>query len=95
MNRQTEYVESLSSQIVDWDMQIDQLKDKAASAASGEESEYSGMIAALKLKRDEAAHKLQGIAQVSDGEWNDMKSGSEDTMDEIRSVFSDAITRIR
>jgi hypothetical protein len=94
MDKQTEYVEKLSAQIVEWDAQIDLLRDKAESAASGEKSGYTNEIQALQLKRDEAALELQGIAPASDDEWGDIKKGSENTLDEVRSMVSDAITKI-
>lgn len=94
MDKQTAYIESLSAQIVEWDLQIDRLRDRAESAVSGTTSEHAGALAALQLKRDEAALKLQGIAPTSDDEWQDIKTGSEDTMDEVRSMVSDAITKI-
>jgi len=94
MDKQTEYVERLSAQIVEWDAQIDLLKDKAESATPGEKSEYSDEIRSLQLKRDEAALKLQGIAPTSDDEWGDIKAGSENVLDEVRSIVSDAITKI-
>lgn len=94
MDKQTEYVEQLSAQIVEWDAQIDLLKDKAESAAPGEKSEYSREIAALQLKRDQAAQELQGIAPTSDDQWGDVQEGSENVMDEVRTIVSDAITKI-
>jgi hypothetical protein len=94
MDKQTEYVEKLSAQIVEWDAQIELLRDKAESAAPGEKSGYAGEIQALQLKRDEAAQKLQGIAPTSNDEWGDIKKGSENTMDEVRTMVSDAITKI-
>jgi hypothetical protein len=94
MDKQTEYVEKLSAQIIEWDAQIELLRDKAESAAPGEKSEYAGEIQALQLKRDEAAQKLQGIAPTSNDEWGDIKKGSENVMDEVRTMVSDAITKI-
>lgn len=94
MDKQTELVEKLSAQIVEWDAQIDLLKDKAESAAPGEASEYSKSIAALRVKRDQAALELQGIAPTSDDQWGDIQTGSEKVMDEVRTIVSDAITKI-
>jgi hypothetical protein len=94
MDKQTEFVERLSAQIVEWDAQIELLKDKADSATSGEKSGYTDEIRTLQIKRDEAALKLQGIAPTSNDEWGDIKKGSENTMDEVRTMVSDAITKI-
>lgn len=51
--------------MVEWDVQIERLKDKAES------------VTALQLKRDLVAEKLHGIAMASDHEWEDMKDGAE------------------
>jgi hypothetical protein len=95
MNKQTEYVESLSALLIALDAQIDQLKDQAESGAYEVSSENTDSISALQLKRDEAAQKLQGIAPTTDDEWGDVKAGSEDVADEVRSMVKDAITKIR
>jgi hypothetical protein len=94
MDKRTEYVERISAQMVEWDVQIDLLKDKAESVTSGAKDEYSNAIAALQLKRDEAALKLQGISSASDDEWEEIKTGTEHVMDEVRTMLRDAITKI-
>ncbi len=94
MNKQTEYVEKLSAQIVELDTQIELLKDNAKSDTSGAASDHSDTIGTLQLKRDEAARKLQGIAPVSDHEWDDVKEGSEGVMNEVRDIVHDTITKI-
>lgn len=95
MDKRTEYVEKLSAQMVEWDVQIDQLKDKAESATPELKSDYSNAIAALQLKRDEAAVRLQGISAASDDEWEDLKTGTEHVWGEVRTILHDAIMRIK
>jgi hypothetical protein len=95
MDKRTEYVEKLSAQMVEWDNQIELLKDKAESAAAESKSDYSNAIEALQLKRDEAAVKLQGISAASDDEWEDLKTGTEDVWGEVRTILHDAIMKIK
>lgn len=95
MDKRTEYVERLSAQIVEWDVQIDRLKDKAVSATPEAKSEYSTSIAALQLKRDEVAAKLQGISSADDNEWEEIKTGTENVWGEVRTIVSDSITKIK
>jgi hypothetical protein len=95
MDKRTEYVEKLSAQMVEWDVQIDQLKDKAESAAPESKSDYSDAITALQLKRDEAALRLQGISAASDDEWEDLKTGTENVWGEVRTILHDAIMKIK
>jgi len=94
MDKRTEYVENLSSQMVEWDAQINQLKIKATSANPETRLEYSNAIAALKAKRDEAASKLQGISAASDSEWEDLKTGTEQAWEDVRAMLRDAIRKI-
>lgn len=93
--KRTEYIEKLSAQMVEWDNQIEQLKDKAESAAPESKSDYSDAIAALQLKRDEAAVRLQGISAASDDEWEDLETGTEDVWGEVRTIVHDAILKIK
>jgi hypothetical protein len=95
MDKRTEYVEKLSAQMVEWDVQIDQLKDKTESAAPEAKSHYADTIAALQLKRDEAALRLQGISAASDDEWEDLKTGTEHVWGEVRTILHDAIMKIK
>jgi hypothetical protein len=95
MDKRTEYVEKLSAQMVEWDVQIERLKDKAESATPEEKFEYSNTIAALQLKRDEAAVKLQGLSAASEDEWETLKAGAEQIWDEVRKSLRDAITKTK
>jgi len=95
MDKRTEYVETLSAQMVEWDNHIAQLKDKAQSATPETKTDYSGAIAALQQKRDEAAQKLQGISAASDDEWEELKTGTDQVWGEVRSILRDAVLKIK
>ena len=62
MDHQTEYVEKLSAQMVAWDTRIELLRERAESATAEEKFDYSRMIAALQLKRDQAAEQLAALS---------------------------------
>jgi hypothetical protein len=94
MKNKTEYGEWLAAEMSALDTQIDQLRDKAESGSYEAESGYSNAIAALQLKRDQIAMKLQGMALTSDDQLGDVAAGAEDALGEIRSVLRDAITKI-
>jgi hypothetical protein len=95
MDKRTEYVEKLSAQMVEWDAQIDRLKIKATSATPEVRLEYLNAIAALQLKRDEAAVKLQGISTAGDDEWEDLKTGTEQIWGDISTMLGEAIMKIK
>lgn len=93
MEKQAEYIEKLSAEMVAWDVQIDQLKDKAKSGTPETGHEYSAAISALQIKRDEAAQKLQGISTASGDEWHELKSGTDRVWDEVSGMLHDAIMK--
>jgi hypothetical protein len=93
MDKRTEYVEKLSAQMVEWDVQIERLKEKIEFAAAEVKFTYANTIAALQLKRDEAALQLQGISTASDDEWEELKTGAEQTWEAISNALRDAIVK--
>ena len=95
MDKRTEYVEKLSAQMLEWDAQIDQLKFKARSDTPEVKLEYSDAIAALQIKRDEAAEKLQGISTAGDDEWEELKTGTEQLWGDFTTMLGNAIKKIK
>jgi hypothetical protein len=92
-DKQTEFVEKLSAEIVAWDVQIDQIKNEMERATAEAKHEHSKTIFALELKRNQAAEKLQGIAMATDDEWEDMKTGAEQIWDEVKGLLKGAIKK--
>ena len=95
MDKRTEYVERLSAHMLEWDSQIDLIKDTAENAPPEPGFEYTHAIAALQLKRDEAAVKLQGISAASDDEWEDLKTGTDQIWGEVSTILRDAVMKIK
>ncbi len=95
MDQQTKYVEDLAAQMVEWDTQIEMLKEKAENATSEQKYEYSRAAAALQLKRDQAAQELLGISTASADDWEDMKAGAEQIWNEVREFFRQTHRKIK
>jgi hypothetical protein len=95
MDKRAEYAEKLSAQMVEWDMQINQLHIKATSATPEARLEYSNAIEALRLKRDEAAQKLQNIPVTGDDEWEVLKTGIDQIWGDISTMLGDAVKKIK
>ena len=93
MDKQTEFVEKLSAQIVEWDVQIDRLKDQSENATAEAKLACSKAVSALQMKRDQAAEKLQGIGMVSEDDWEDIKDGAEQIWDEVKGLLRDVIKK--
>ena len=93
MDKQTELVEKLSAQIVEWDVQIDRLKEQSENATAEAKLACSKAVSALQMKRDQAAEKLHGIGMVSEDEWEDIKDGAEQIWDEVKGLLRDVIKK--
>lgn len=93
MDKRTEYVEKLSAQMVEWEVEIERLQEQAQSATAEERADYARTIAALQLKRDQAAEKLQGISTARDDEWEEMKTGAEQIWTEVKELLKNAIKK--
>lgn len=89
MDARTKFVEKLSAQMVEWDNQLEFLKDKLEYATAAEQSEYAKTIAALQQKREQAAEKLMGIAAATEDEWADLKTAAEQIWGEVKDMFID------
>jgi chromosome segregation ATPase len=83
MDKQTEKVEALSAQIVQWENEIARLEDKAKSAAQGADGSIRDAIEALQSKRAEAQKQLQGIG------------AKEGILDEVKSDLRDAVLKVK
>jgi hypothetical protein len=95
MDKRTESVEKLSARMVERDVQIDLLKEKAENATPEAKFENSKLISVLQLKWDQAAIELQGIAAASGDEWEDLKAGAELICNEVGNILTDAIEKSR
>ena len=95
MDKQTEFVEKLSAQMVEWDAQIDLLRYKADNAKADVKAEYCKEIDALLRKRKEAEQKLQGVSTPSDDMWEGLKAGTESVLDVVGTAVHDAILKIK
>jgi hypothetical protein len=94
MDKRTEYIERLSAHMLEWDSQIRLLSDKSENSSPETKLEYSAAIGELQHKRDEVALKLRGISDSTDDEWEQLKTGAEHALGDIRAIFFSAVTRL-
>ena len=95
MDKQTELVERLSAQIVQWEAEIDRLRYRAETAPDEEKKSCLEAVAALERKREEARATLQGIGTEDTDALDDMKKGSKGMLDDVKSRLRDAILKVK
>jgi len=94
MDKRTEYVERLTAHMVEWDSQIMLLRAKSEHSLPDTKMEYSNTIAELQHKRDMLAQKLDSISSSSDDTWEELKTGTENALGDIRAIFFNAVTKL-
>ena len=95
MDKKAAYIEKLSAQLVEWDRQLDILNYKADNAAAESKAGYRQEIDNLLRQRQAVELKLQKIGTASDATWQEMKEGSDDVWDEVRTDLHDAIVNVK
>jgi len=94
MDKRTEYVERLFAHMVEWDSQIMLLRNKSENSLPDTRIEYSNTINELQHKRDVVALKLDGISNSKDNDWEELKTGTENALGDIRTTFFNAVTKL-
>ncbi|HBG06495.1 MAG: hypothetical protein A2075_17185 [Geobacteraceae bacterium GWC2_58_44] len=95
MDKQTELVERLSAQIVQWEAEIDRLSYRAVNGPEEEKRACLEQIEELQGKRKEAQVTLQGIGTEQTDTLEDMKEGSQGLLDNVKSGLRDAILKVK
>jgi len=94
-DQRTKYIEKLSAHMVEWDVQIDRLKNQAENATAEAKFAFAKTVSELQLKRNQAAEKLRGIGMASEDDWEDKKEGAEQIWNEAKTLLRNAIKKAR
>jgi predicted ATP-binding protein involved in virulence len=89
------YEEKFDAQLKEWSAQIALLKAKADKGKAEAKIEYYKTIEALQHKQDEAMKKLHELRSAGDEAWEDIKTGAENTWDEIKAAFHAAASKFK
>jgi len=95
MDKETELVEKISAQIVQWEAEIDRLNYRAENGSEQEKKACLAQIELLQRKREEAQAKLQGMGTENTDTVEDIKKGAHGVMDNVKSGLRDAILKIK
>ncbi len=94
MDRKT-FLNSLSSQITDWQKELNDLSGRAEQAGTKAKTEVQSQIKDLNAKLDDARSKLKQIQAVGPDAWEDVREGFEKSWTEIHGAFKSALARFK
>jgi peptidoglycan hydrolase CwlO-like protein len=90
-----DFMNTLSSQITDWQKELTDLSARAEQAGTKAKTEIQSQIKELNSKLDDAQGKLKQIQAVGPDAWEDVREGFEKGWTEMRSAFKNALARFK
>jgi uncharacterized coiled-coil DUF342 family protein len=89
------FIDKLTTQLREWDAEIDKLEAKAQKAKADVKVEYNQQVQELKQKRDAAQNRLAEAIKAGDEAWDELKSGADKAFDEMKFALEAAISRFK
>jgi predicted nucleic acid-binding Zn-ribbon protein len=89
------FMNSLSSQITEWQKELTDLSARAEQAGAKAKTEFQSQIKDLNSRLDDAQSKLKQIQAVGPDAWDDVREGFEKSWTEMRTAFKNALTRFK
>jgi DNA repair ATPase RecN len=71
------YIGKMAAKLEEWDLDVQKLEEKADMAEENLKAKYHQQIKELHLKKEAAQQKLKKIQGASEGAWEEMKEGIE------------------
>jgi septal ring factor EnvC (AmiA/AmiB activator) len=89
------YLAKLRAQLKEWEAKMEKLHDKTREAEADVKVEYEERIEDLKDKREKMQVKMRELNEVKDEAWEDIKSGLEDSLNEMISALQSVADKFK
>ena len=93
MDKRKAYIEKLEAQLEEWDAKIDLLKAKSKKTKAEAKIEYCNKIETLQHKYKEMQTKLYNLKTATGEAWEDIKTGVEKAVDELKDTFDKVLSK--
>jgi hypothetical protein len=84
------YIDKLKDKLDEWDVQIDELEERALETKAELKFELEDQMRSLKLKRDITRLKLSEIKDASEDAWEELKAGAEEAWHDLKDAIEKA-----
>ena len=85
--KRDDYVRDMNKRLSELDVKYDQLKARSAKADEQGKKDLQKKLDQAKVKRDEAAKKLDELKEASYDRWEKVKDGVGNAFDDLKKVF--------
>jgi hypothetical protein len=93
--KKEEYQRSLTTQMQELDVKIDELKAKAGRASDSVKAEFARDMEALDRQKAVLAEKMEAVKSSSASKWNEVKAGANSAMDSVKQTYEKAKARFQ
>jgi predicted small secreted protein len=93
--KKEEYQRSLTAQMQELDVKIDELKAKAGRASDSVKAEFARDMEALDRQKAVLAEKMEAVKSSSASKWNEVKAGANSAMDSVKQTYEKAKARFQ
>ena len=90
-----DYQEKIETQVKEWAAKIDALKSKAEKTRAEAQTLYLQQLETLRVKLEEARHKLKDLKESGGGAWGELKTGIDKALKELKEAFGRAKTKFK
>ena len=90
MTTQDQYVERMKQQLEEWNRDIDELQDMAATAQAGARNRSQLQVQQVRAERDELRERLDQLEQASGEAGEDLKEGVDEAAASLKQALEDA-----
>lgn len=95
METRKAYIDKMTTQLKQWDDELQQLKTIADRAKAEVKTEYYRQIDDLRARRENVQLKLNEIRNASDQAWENLKTGLEKGWSELKTAFDSAKAKFK
>jgi predicted small secreted protein len=93
--KKEEYQRSLTAQMKEIDVKIDELKVKAGRASDSVKAEFPRDMEALDRQKAVLAEKMEAVKSSSASKWHEVKAGANSAMDSVKQTYEKAKAKLQ
>ena len=93
--KKEEYQRSLTAQMQEIDVKIDELKAKAGRASDTVKAEFARDMEALDRQKAVLAEKMEAVKSSSASKWSEVKAGANSAMDSVKQAYERAKAKLQ
>ena len=89
------YLKKVEARLEEWGDEISKLGADAEKAKTDIKAKYQEQLAVLRSKQAVARNRISELREAGGDNWGKLKSGVEDSIDDLRKAVDNAISKLK